>query len=72
MKTVTTGGTENGQKRRRHDRYDSAQGKAQEEPEPSHNLQENSYARFLQLDKTTMRRNSRCKVRANSDRHQEG
>ena len=24
--------------------------------EPSHNLQENSYARFLQLDKTTMRR----------------
>ena len=38
-------------------------------PEPSHNLQENSYARFLQLDKTTMRRNSRCKVREDSDRH---
>ena len=27
------------------------------EPEPSHNLQENSYARFFQLDKTTVRRN---------------
>ena len=38
VKTVTTGGTENGQKRRRHDRYDSAQDKAQEltrtEPQP--------------------------------------
>ena len=28
-----------------------------QEPEPSHNLQENSHARFLQLDKTTVRRN---------------
>ena len=31
VKTVTTGGTENGQKRRRHCRYDRAQGQAQEE-----------------------------------------
>ena len=27
------------------------------EPEPSHNLQENSQARFFQLDITTVRRN---------------
>ena len=41
-------------------------------PEPSHNLQENSYARFLPLDKPERGENSRCKVRADSDRHQEG
>ena len=28
-----------------------------QEPEPSHNLQENSYTTFCQLDKTTVRRN---------------
>ena len=58
MKAVTTGGTENGLKKgggtkgltvpmTRH-------GKA---PEPSQILQENSQARFFQLDTTTVRRN---------------
>ena len=42
------------------------------QPKMSHHPQENSQARFLQLDKTKMRRTSRCKVRAYSDRHREG
>ena len=65
VKAVTTGGTENGLKKgggttgltvpmTRHG----------QEPEPSHNLQENSYARFFQLDKTTVRRNQPVQSRS--------
>ena len=57
VKAVTTGGTENSlKKEERHDRYDSAYDQARKEPVPSHNLQENSQARFFQLYKTTARR----------------
>ena len=46
---------ENGlQKEKRHD---SSYDQAQREPVPSQNLQENSHARFFQLDTTTARRN---------------
>ena len=64
MKAVTTGGTENGlKKEERHDRNDSAYDQARKEPVPSHNLQENSQARLLQLDTTTARRNQLVKRR---------
>ena len=35
-----------------------------QEPEQSHNLQENSHARFFQLDKTTVRRNQPVQSRS--------
>ena len=66
VKAVTTGGTENGLKKKeeRHDRDDSAYDQARREPVPSHNLQENSQARFFQLDTTTARRNQPVKRRS--------
>ena len=65
VKAVTTGGTENGlKKEERHDRYDSAYNQARKEPLPSHNLQENSQARFFQLDPTTARRYQPVKRRS--------
>ena len=65
VKAVTTGGTENGlKKEERHDRNDSAYDQARNEPVPSHNLQENSQARFFQLDTTTARRNQPVKRRS--------
>ena len=63
VKAVTTGGTENGPKKEeRHDRDNSAYDQAREGT-PSHNLQENSQARFCQLDTTTERRNQPAKSR---------
>ena len=59
VKAVTTGGTENGLKK--DERYDSAYDQARKEPVPSHTLQENSQARFFQLDTTTARRNQPVK-----------
>ena len=50
-------------KEERHGRDDSAYGQARREPVPSHNLQENSQARVLQLDTTTARRNQPVKRR---------
>ena len=54
----------NGLKKERHDRYDSAYDQAQREPVPSHNSQENSQARFFQLDTTPARRNQPVKRRS--------
>ena len=51
-------------KEERHDRDDSAYDQARREPVPSHNLQENSQARFFPLDTTTARRNQRVKRRS--------
>ena len=48
-------------KEERHNRDDSAYDQARREPVPSHNLQENSQARFFQLDTTTARRNQPVK-----------
>ena len=63
MKAVTTGGTENGPKmEERHDRDASAYDQLQRAV-PSHNLQENSQARFRQLDTTVARRNRPVKSR---------
>ena len=65
VKAVTIGGTENGlKKEERHDRDDSAYDQARLEPVPSHNLRENSQARFFQLDTTTARRNQPVKKRS--------
>ena len=65
MKAVTTGETEYGlKKEERHDRYDSADDQARKEPVPRQNLQENSQARFYQLDPTTARRNQPVKRRS--------
>ena len=65
VKAVTTGGTDNGfKKEERHDRNDSAYDQARKEPVPSHTLQENSQARFCQLDTTTARRNQPVKRRS--------
>ena len=47
----------NGLKKERHDRDDSAYDQARKEPVLSHNLQENSQARFFPLDTTAVRRN---------------
>ena len=55
VKAVTTSGTETGLKKE--DRYDGAYDQAWKEPVPSHTLQENSQARFFQLNTTTARRN---------------
>ena len=53
------------QKEERHDRDDSAYDQAWREPGPSQkNLQENSQARFFQLDITTARRNQPVKRRS--------
>ena len=60
---VTTGGAENSLKEERHDRYNSADDQAWEEPMPSHTQQENSQARSFQLDTTTARRNLPVKRR---------
>ena len=43
-----------------------------QEPEPSHTLQENSYARFFQLDKTTVRRNQPVQSRSGLRQAQRG
>ena len=51
-------------KEERHNRDDSAYDQARREPVPSHNLQENSQARFFQLDTTTARRNQPVKRRS--------
>ena len=53
-----------GLKKERHDRDDSAYDQARREPVPSHNPQENSQARFFQLDTTAARRNQPVKRRS--------
>ena len=63
VKAVTTGGMENGPKtEEKHDRDASAYDQVRKAV-PSHNLQENSQARFCQLDTTVARRNRPVKSR---------